>query len=296
MSNLSQVLDFVKIRGPIIPIQAAKEVGTNILMASAMLSELSSKGQVIVSTIKIGGSPLYYVQGQEIKLQSYISHLNDKLREAYDKLKTQHILEDTKLNPVMRTALRQLKDFAKPLEVTTGDNKTVFWKWYLTSQDDASQLIKKKMGLPTGIKKNIPAKITKIDKKKQIKDKTQSEKSIKPLTLEKPKVSKKIEEDSFLELLMKYFAKNKVQVKNHSIIRKNKEIDFILDVPTSLGDIKYFAKAKDKKTLSESDLSASYGISQLKKLPGLLLITGNLSKKAQESALRDYQGIKIVKL
>ena len=296
MDNLSKIKEFIQKQGPIIPIQAAKEIGTNILMASAMLSELSSKGDVVVSSIKIGGSPLYYLPGQQVRLQSFISNLNEPQKKAYDRLQSQEVIQDTKTDPVTRQALRQIKDFAKPMEVKTETSKEIFWKWYLVENDKASELIRQKLGVKT-IKKT-PTKPKPIPKPK-IKPKPIQPKIIKkeiqkPLTkLPKPKP---IIQDNFLDTLMAYFQKNKIEISEKSIIRKNNEIDFIVNIPSALGSISYFAKAKNKKLLNESDLSSTYGKAQLKKLPALLITTGELSKKGKLSAEKDFHEIKIIKI
>ncbi|MBN2454733.1 hypothetical protein JXB11_04265, partial [Candidatus Woesearchaeota archaeon] len=84
MEKNTQVLELVNRRGPIIPSQISGEIGTDILLASAILSELASKKQIRVSKLKVGGTPLYYFPGQEEKLQEFIKYLNGKQREAYD--------------------------------------------------------------------------------------------------------------------------------------------------------------------------------------------------------------------
>ncbi|MBI2661459.1 hypothetical protein HYX09_04325, partial [Candidatus Woesearchaeota archaeon] len=55
-----KVISLVKSQGPLLPSHVAKQIGTNILMASAYLAELVSSGIIRISNIKVGGSPLYY--------------------------------------------------------------------------------------------------------------------------------------------------------------------------------------------------------------------------------------------
>ncbi|MDP7457796.1 MAG: hypothetical protein QGH47_03650, partial [Candidatus Woesearchaeota archaeon] len=231
MDNLTSILEFIKIRGPIIPIQAAKEIGTNILMASAMLSELSAKGSVKVSSIKVGGTPLYYTPGQEIKLQSYLKYLNDKQKVAYEKLKQQKILLDTKLEPVMRQALRQIKDFAKPLEVTSNQETSLFWKWYLLPNDEATRIIKNKLGMKSTKKTPSTPKTTPSSPPKQKSQKTPLEKISQKKEIKKHSPPKthpfQSPQDTFVEQMLKYFSKNNIRVVEHNLVRKNSESDFI---------------------------------------------------------------------
>lgn len=142
-----RVKQLVRMRGPVIPSQISKEIGTNILMASAILSELASKNDVKISSVKFGGTPLYYVVGQEPKLQNYIASLPQKEKEAFEMLKVTGVLRDSDLDPALRVALRQIKDFAKPLEASINGVPYLFWKWYLMANEEAEVQIKKIMGL-----------------------------------------------------------------------------------------------------------------------------------------------------
>ncbi|MBI2142652.1 hypothetical protein HYU15_04175, partial [Candidatus Woesearchaeota archaeon] len=139
-----KILGLIKERGPIIPSQIAKDLGTNILLASAILSELASRKLI---GIKVGGSPLYYMAGQEEKLQEYMDKLHDKEKAACEMLRDKKVLRDSSLDPVARVALRQCRDFAKPLEVTLGREKEIFWKWYMLPTESVEPIIKKELGV-----------------------------------------------------------------------------------------------------------------------------------------------------
>lgn len=142
-----RVKQLVRMRGPVIPSQISKEIGTNILMASAILSELASKNDVKISSVKVGGTPLYYVPGQEAKLQNYLTSLHQKEKEAFEELKVNGVLRDSELDPATRVALRQLKDFAKPLNASIDGESLLFWKWYLLPNEEAEPAIKRMLGL-----------------------------------------------------------------------------------------------------------------------------------------------------
>ncbi|MFT4297896.1 MAG: hypothetical protein ACMXX5_01770, partial [Candidatus Woesearchaeota archaeon] len=72
-----EIINFLKENGPSTPAQFAKHIGTTLLFASAMLGEVSSKGTVKISNLKIGGgSPLYYLKEHAEKLQNYSENLS----------------------------------------------------------------------------------------------------------------------------------------------------------------------------------------------------------------------------
>lgn len=142
MIDKTKVVDLVKMRGPTLPVHIRKEINTDVLMASAVLSELVSNKQLNISHTKIGSSPVYYFPGHEFKLQSLYKYLNDKEKRAYDLLKDNKVLRDNKLTPVERVALRNIKDFAKPLNVNSEKGTEIFWKWFLLSNEDAERMVR----------------------------------------------------------------------------------------------------------------------------------------------------------
>jgi hypothetical protein len=283
MDTKQKIIELIKIKGPIIPVQISKEINSDILMSSAHLSELSSEGKVKISNIKIGGSPLYYLPGQESFLQNFSNNLHEKEKKAFNLLKEKKILRESKLEPVVRIALRNLKDFAIPLQVTYQNNKEIFWKWYLLSKEEAESLIKSlltKKEILGGIKKE---EVTKKEIKKPIEELKETKKFIDKT-------------DSFLEEIKSYFNKNKITIKNSEIIRRNSEINFILEVPSAVGNLEYYCKAKNKKKVNDGDLSSAYVQGQLKKLPILFLTKGELTKRAKEMLNKEFKNIRILNL
>ncbi len=66
-NNKTDALNFLRREGPVQPSQLANELNTNILFASAILSELVSTKEAKITSVKKGGSPFYYVKGQEFE-------------------------------------------------------------------------------------------------------------------------------------------------------------------------------------------------------------------------------------
>ena len=298
MDIRQRILDLMKIKGPIIPSQISKEIGLDILMTSAHLSELSSNGKLRISSLKVGGTPLYYLQGHESLLQNFSQNLHEKEKKAFDMLKDKKILEDKELEPVVRVALRQIKDFAVPLHVTHQNSTELFWKWHLLSKDEASPLIKLLLDKKITHEKEANEMVPPKEIKDKIIEKEEAKKEIKKIIEEKPKEIKKLiaKTDSFLSEIKSYFSKNKIMIKNTEIIRKNSETDFILEVPSGIGTLEYYCKAKNKSRISESDLSSAYIQGQIKKLPVLFLTKGELTKKAKEMLSKEFKNINISKL
>src|SRR3989338_821026 len=95
MDSQEKILSFLHANGPGLPSKVAKYLGTEILLASAMLSDLSSQGKVKISFLKIGGSPLYYLPGQEEKLYSFAAgNINPKDLAVLTTLKEQKVIRE----------------------------------------------------------------------------------------------------------------------------------------------------------------------------------------------------------
>ncbi|MBI4151258.1 hypothetical protein HY492_03970 [Candidatus Woesearchaeota archaeon] len=154
-----KVLAFVRAKGPILPVHIAKEVGTNILMASAMLSELVSKGSLKVSGLKVGGSPLYFAPGQEAMLLNFTASLNEKDRRTVELLQQQKVLRDNEQEALTRVSLRGIKDFAFALNVTHDGITEIFWKWYALPDAEASDMIRTALEPPQPIVRLPPASV-----------------------------------------------------------------------------------------------------------------------------------------
>jgi len=279
MINEERVIEIIKQKGPIIPVKLAREVNTNILFASAILSEMVSKGKVKLSFLKVGGTPLYYLPGQETRLQDFIDYLHEKEKKAFFLLKEKKILRDSQLEPVMRVALRNIKDFAKPLEIKIDEKNELFWKWYLLSDEEAISLIKNQIKET----KQEPKETKEITESKSLKEK------------QKPTKEVKKHEDVFLMKIISFFNKNNIKIIEKKMVRKNKEIDFIIKIKSPVGDLEYFCKAKNKKRINDADLASALIQGQAKKLPVLFLTTGDLTKKAKE-IIKDLKGIKFTKI
>ncbi|MBW2981923.1 hypothetical protein KY343_03530 [Candidatus Woesearchaeota archaeon] len=311
MSNQETILNTIKIKGPVIPNDIAKVIETNILFASAHLSELASSNKLKISHTKVGGTPVYYLPGQESRLQEFYKYLNDKEKKAFDLLKEKKTLKDDKLEPVIRVALRSIKDFAVPLHITINNEKILFWKWYLLSNDEAGTLIKLQLQPPKEIEKPkepIQQKQETKEIEKQPEKKIEPKQEIKPKPQQKPieqqkKLNEEIKEkkiivkkqDSFLNKLQNYFNQKKIQIVEYDIIRKNSEIDAVIKFYSVVGDLEYYCKAKNKKTITNTDLSNAFVQGQFKKLPVLFLMTGNLTKKAEELLNTEFKKGLVVK-
>ncbi|NQU98318.1 hypothetical protein HQ533_02535 [Candidatus Woesearchaeota archaeon] len=294
MVNKEEILRLVKIKGPIIPNQIKKELGGETFLISAVLSELSLDGKIKISNTKIGSSPTYYAKEQEFKLQELKKYLNEKDRRTFDLLRQKRVLRDKNQDMLVRVSLRNIKDFAKPVQVNVHGEKEVFWRWYLTPMDEAEAVIKSQFS-KTEKKKEVPVKEKKVEEIKPVREEIRKEKKE---VIEEQKILKTSEgsKEGFLKQLYDYFDEKKIDVIEEKIVRKNSDIEFQLSIPSSVGKMEYFCKAKNKKKCNDGDLSSAYLKGQSLKLPIIFIITGEITKKAREMLGKEFKGLVLKKI
>ncbi len=307
-----KIIEYVKLNGPSLPVQLSKQIGSNILFAGAVLSELVANQKLKISNAKVGGSPVYYIPGQESRLNMLYSHLHEREKRVYDLLKNNLVLHDNSLEPWERVALRDLKDFAVAFQT----NNEIFWRWYQFSEEEAQKAIEdfnkkpEEPKLPEKVPEVVKEEIQKVESevipevpkiiekvrenveeiKEEIKIETKEievEQKIEEKKIKKIRKSKK-DSNEFYSILNDYLMDKEIEKIEENIIKKDKEFELIANVPSNLGLIKFFIVAKDKKRISDSDLSLIHNKAQLKKLPLILVSNGELTKQAKEYIQNNY--------
>ncbi len=328
-----QALQFIRNTGPVLPVQIAKALRTEILFASAILAELVSRKQVVLSHAAIGGSKLYYILGQDAQLCERLGlSLKGKEKEAHEFLREHKVVYERHLEPWQRVAFRDLKDFAVPLTVTFNNQTETFWKYRLVNDAEAKTFIEQfiepipETPVVQEVKaepiQEVPVQSTPVvpEQKGIVQEelhaamKTLREEFMKemqpkvvqetlPLEI-KPKVKAPPKEKistpekatgKFYETLTQYFQDHKISIIQEEVVKKDKEFNFLVKVPSAFGELPYFVKGKDKKAVNETELMQVYSEGQLRKLPTILLLNGALNKKAELLLQQKMHGQVVVK-
>ncbi|MBI2498976.1 hypothetical protein HYV88_01915 [Candidatus Woesearchaeota archaeon] len=270
-----RILSIVKSEGPVLPVQISRKLDKDTIFAGAVLSELVNNKLIFISSAKIGGSPVYYVSGQESKLSILYGYLPGKEKEAYELLRTRQILKDSECEPGIRVALRSIRDFAKPLDI----NNEVYWRWYLINEEEALTLLGKSL--------------------KSQKDLLERPKIEKPAISDKVEIKKKEfvdnREDLFFKIINSYFKIKNIELLNINNTRKNREVEGNVRVKSELGILDFYFIAKNKKKINEADLSLANDKGRKHKMHILFLTNGELSKKTQKYLEDNLKGSVIVR-
>ncbi len=318
-----RLLSLIKMKGPSLPVHLARAVGLEVLFASAFLSELYSEGKVKMSNMKIGSSSLYFLPGQENLLENFVEHLNQREKEAFFLLKDLKLLDDEKQTPVVRVALRALKDFAVPIRIKIDNDAKIFWRYFSVPESEIESLLRNKSSPPPQSppvaqvaelqptkpmlqeitsQQIVPSTAPLATSTETIKKIQQNLEEIQKETakvtlpsssssIDKKKKSKapKVTESAFTRKLKEYLAAKDIELLS-IIEEKKKELYAKIRIDTMFGKQEYYLAAKDKKKISEIDLALAYQNAQKERLPALILAPGDLDKKAQEH-IKDWKNL-----
>jgi hypothetical protein len=273
-----KIIRILRERGPSLPIQIANGVGLSMLFASAFLSELLSERKLKMTHMRVGSSPVYYLEGQEEGLEKYASYLKSKEKEAYEILKQHDFLIDSEQLPAIRVALRAIKDFAIPLQKQDG-----IWRYFLKKEEEYNL-----------IEENSKEENLIIPPKEKIEEELVKDK---PQEIEVQKeVIEKIEEtietkgnEDFTNKIKNRLLQSKIKLIEEIEIKK-KEFIGVGRIETYLGEIEILIIGKDKKTITDKDLEKMFEQLEEQKKIVLFLSTGEITKKTKET-YRTYKNI-----
>jgi hypothetical protein len=280
-----RILNIIKEKGPSLPVQIARVINIAPMFSSVFLSELYEDSKLRMSHMKVGSSSLFLLPGQEAQLENFTEHLNHREKEAFFLIKKELVLDDELQTPVIRVALRAIKDFAIPLKLSISNKDKIVWKYHLLSDEEAraklSYILNPLLPLPEKPKKienNVPSDkiITNLPKQESSDDNSLEE--------EKKAKSKKTRKSSsfdFPDKLKEYLLAKEVEILE-SILEKKKEFAAKVRTDTPFGKQEYYLIAKDKKKITETDLALALQKAQNEKMPALIVSPGEIDKKAQE--------------
>jgi hypothetical protein len=269
-----QIIAFLNEKGPSLPVRIAKAIDMVPIFTSAILSELLGERSIKTSNLRVGASALYLIPGQEVRLEEHIENLKSVEKEAFAKLKEKKVLLDERETPVMRVALRSLRDFA----VQLNENDKIIWKYAFISDDEAEDILNKKQKReePKKEETSQPEIIKEEEPKKVVIEK--------PKKVEKKKIEKTIEKEidhespEFLSELKDFLNKKKVDLIKEIEVNK-KEVVAIVKLKSTLGDLDFLLVAKNKKATNEEEINQAIQRAHHEQMPCLYIIRKEPSKK-----------------
>ncbi len=266
-----KILAVINQAGPSFPTRISREAGISPLFIGALLSELVAEKRVVMSSMKVGSSPLYYVPGQEPLLENFTQFLNHKEREAIALLKEARMMDDELQDPAIRVALRKLKDFAVPLTVRNEGTEKLYWRFFTTTDDDVR----------SRLEANAPKEeVKEIKAPKEAKHTSPKEEVAEKIEEKKPRAKKEKKPDLFTNKVKDYLTTKEIEILE-DLPAKAKEYNAKVRIDTLFGKQEYLVLAKEKKKLTEDDLVIALHKAQEEKMPALILTSGEADKGAK---------------
>ena len=289
LQTKERILEVIRQRGPELPVRIANTIGVSNLFTAAFMSELVGEQKLKLSNMRVGSSPLYYIIGQEEQLQKYTDHLNHKEKEAFRNLKENKILEDDKLEPAIRVALRSIKDFAIPIQIINNSETKIFWKIHTLDNNGAKEIIEQIIS--PKIEKVVKEKIiekTKLPEEKVVENIIE-EKKVEIINIHKEKQAIKEISSPFIINIKKILDNKNFKVLSEILVKKKEYVAKVL-ADTHLGKQEVYLVAKDKKKITIDDFVNTIQKSQSEKMQALILSPGEIDKKAL-SYYKEWQNL-----
>lgn len=265
-----KIVDFIRENGPTLPVQIVSETGGNSFVASAYLSDLVDKKEILQSEERVGSVPLYYLAGQEDLLKKKLGELNSGAKTARSFQK-----KPVKETPELES---KRKDFDRRLKQIEEDESRRQEFKKKSALEKARELIKKTVELPKP-KVEIPSPKIEVPMSK-----TEIPKPVERPRVSKPKAIKKVEEVD--ELSFSKRALEFLEKLNVDILKSDKLTDIsgecIVRAPSSVGPLKFYVKIWGKKRLNKSDVAESYALALEKKMPVIILTNGAVAKTTRK--------------
>jgi len=266
-----KIVEFIRENGPTLPVQIVSKTGGNSFVASAYLSDLVDKKEILQSEERVGSVPLYYLEGQETLLKKKIDELNLSVKTARD-FQKKKVVETPELESKRKDFDRRLK------EIEEGENHREVKK--KSALEKARELIKKTVPKPRievpRPKIEVPKPQIQIDKPVQVRPKV-----VETPRIEKPKVVETIEETTFSKRASEFLETSGVDILKSENLTANSGA-FIVRAPSSVGPLKFYVKLWSKKRLNKSDVAESYALALEKKMPVIILTNGTVAKTAKK--------------
>jgi len=279
MQIKEKIISLLRLNGPSLPVHIAKGTGLSILFASAFLSELFYEKKIMISNIKVGNSPLYFLSGQEPQLERFFQYLKNKEKEAFLLLKEKKFLEDSKQEPAIRVALREIKDFA----IAFKKNDEVYWRYFTVMEEEFD-------------KKEEPVSVEIEEEPEVIHEKPEEDLKIfeteEIVKKEKRKVTKKRisqkQDEKFFNKIKEFLSEGNIEILDIQSFNKN---DLVLKIKEN-GEEKLLI-AYNKKKITITDLLKAHKKCSNENLQYLVLSLGEPSKNLKDmiSAIKDLSKI-----
>jgi hypothetical protein len=269
-----KILSALQQFGPLLPVEVASKTGLDSFMAKAYLAELAGENQIKISQEKIADSNIYFLAGQEQQVQIKIAQIH----QNHQKTARTYAPVTSSASPEVQA---KREAFAQKLaEIESAEQKR------RTQQTQVSQQISKQNFQPNQSNLvQMPKPLPELPPR-HVPEQRQNE--FKPtFDFEKPKFeSEKVEPEYEPEATRTFVdeAMDWLRMEEYVILEelssKKTSVSLIIIANSDFGKLKFFAKIRDKKTITKADLTSVYAGAMEHNCPAVIITNGELAKSA----------------
>jgi hypothetical protein len=269
--------------GPSIPVRISRVIEMEPIFTSAILSELHNEGRIKMSHMRVGSSQLYFLPGQEQRLEEHIENLKLVEKQAFDKIKKEKVINEENEEPAIRVALSNLRDFAKSFE---HEGKRM-WRYAFASEEEVGEILNPRKKR----EERREEEIKKDERKKEEKDEGGDDvERVDGFVVNEKEVDvkgeKKIEpifesvNTEFLDEVRVFLKKKGIAIDEEIQVDK-KEVIARISFESRVGVLNFLLIAKNKKSVSKDELGIVMQRTNYHKMPCLLVTRKEVSKSLQ---------------
>lgn len=308
---LDRILELVQKNGPALPVDVASKLGLDSFLASAYMQQLVEAGKLHVGKEKIGGSQIFFVAGQESAANTKVKNLIETSKKT-----ARMFAKDVPNNPAVQqkrdafsTRLKEIearevkthqRRIVEPLAIMEPGHKVIPITLKSVSQEVVGsppdravggQMMPKPKPVEEAKKpdETKPEQIVEVEEvryeapKLEAPPEPEKPKSIAREVIEKTffkKPEKPMEPGPLVDAAMAMLVDSGVEIISKELKKKGKEADIVFDLPTKIGNIKMLAVIRNKKSISEADLSMAYTEGVNRKMFVVFITDGKMTKTA----------------
>ncbi|MBI2041178.1 MAG: hypothetical protein HYT16_03680 [DPANN group archaeon] len=292
-NNLDKAFDIVRAQGPVLPVEVASKLGVDSFLATAYLAQLVEAGKIKQTKERIGTSFIYHLHGQENVANARIIALQQtgrktarmfakdvpqgpevaaKQRAFADRLAE---IESKEAQAKLSAAQRiQMPAVNAPAERSQANVVRVIANTAPPAQSGTSFDRETKQEFLERFKPAIAEQLA-----KPVQDVRHTVSHL--LAEVGKKILPRAHDGQLVEKALAFLVDGRADIISKDLKKKGRDADITATIPTSIGPMRFLIIVRDKKTISEADLSVAYTNGQNKKLPVIFVTNGKLTKNAQ---------------
>jgi len=272
--------------GPLLPVEVASKTNLDSFMANAFLSELISDGKIRASKDRIANSPLYYVSGQENRVQQRL----EEIKNQSQKTARTYAPSNVNVTPEMQAKrdafsqrLKEIEDAEQRRKSQPNSQPIPSPNYQSNPQFNTKPTYNSGPSSPTFSlppPKPLPMHKPSFDNSRAQIDFKHDFDSHSESSFDDEEESKKVEKDDFIDQGMNWLRSEGIEIINEINSKKN-EVELLVNAHSDFGKVNFYVRIRQKKSITEADLVSVYASAMEQRCLGVLVTNGKLAKSAE---------------